>query len=219
MMAWVAAVVAVTPQRPAARSIRWVRKEKGVGVVVAVLHADPVPSDGAPVEPGRGAGLQPAHGEAQAIEPLGEALGRRIAMPPGLDPRLPAMDHAVEEGAGGEHDRAGAVLGAVRVDHAGHAAVLDDQVLHRRRADGEVRLGGQRGLHRVPVERPVDLRARPPHRRAARGVQQAELDARRRQRTDPSPRRARRSRGPDAPCQARRSPDCTTSRRSSRACA
>ena len=55
--------------------------------------------------------------------------------------------------------------------------IFDDQVDHLRLLDEEVRLGFEHLAHLHAVERLVALRARRPHCRAARCVEQAELDA------------------------------------------
>ncbi len=61
MMAWVASVVWVMWQAICGVVIASVRKRERHGRVVAGLHLEAVPVDGAAVEPGRGAGLEPAH--------------------------------------------------------------------------------------------------------------------------------------------------------------
>ena len=76
-----------------------------------------------------------------------------------------------------------------------------------------------RCLHGQAIELAVGLGARPAHRRTLAAVEQAELDAGGDRRPGPSARPWRRSRGPDGPCRGRRSPDCTTSRRSYRSAA
>ena len=78
-----------------------------------MLHLEAVPANGAAVEPGRGAGLEPAHAQAQAVEPGGEAKGRGLVDAAGRDLALADMNEAAQEGAGGEHDGAGRKVAAV----------------------------------------------------------------------------------------------------------
>ena len=59
------------------------------------------------VNPGRGAGLEPAHGKAQSVQAIGKAVRRGVAHAAGGYALLAAVDHALEEGAGGEHYRRG----------------------------------------------------------------------------------------------------------------
>ena len=87
------------------------------------------------------------------------------------------MDDALQEGAGGQHHRAGSVDIAAGPDHADHPAALDHQVLNRLGAEREVRLAVQGGAHGGPVKLAIDLSAWAAHRRAARAVEHAELDA------------------------------------------
>ena len=98
-------------------------------------------------------------------------------MAAGGRPLLAAQDHPLQEGAGGQHHPASAVHPARRIDHPGDPALLDHQVLHRRGAPLQPGLVGERRLHGLPVEPPVDLGARPAHRRPLGAVEQAELDA------------------------------------------
>ncbi len=62
-------------------------------------------------------------------------------------------------------------------DHAGDAAVLDDQVVHRLLEQLEVRLGLDHAADRRLVQRAVGLAARGAHGRALRRIQRAPLDA------------------------------------------
>ena len=113
MMAWVASLVWVMWQATCGVVIVVGQEGEGSGRVVAVLHLEAVPVDGAAVEPGRGAGLEPAHAQAQAVEPGGEAKGWGLVDAAGRDLALADMNEAAQEGAGGEHDGAGRKVAAV----------------------------------------------------------------------------------------------------------
>ena len=145
--------------------------------VVAGLAFEPGPVDGAPVEPGRGAGLQPAEREPGALQRLGEADRRRIADPPGRAALGPDMDGAAQERAGGQHHGAGAD-GLAGIRH--HARRLPARpprdVLDRGGDQVEPGLAVEQVPHRRAVERPVGLGARPPHRRPLAPIEDAELD-------------------------------------------
>ena len=69
MMAWVASVVWVMWQATCG-VVMTVRQEgEGLRRVVALLHLERVVVDGAAVEARRRAGLEPAHAQAETIEP------------------------------------------------------------------------------------------------------------------------------------------------------
>ena len=129
------------------------------------------------VEPGRGAGLQPPELQAERLEPRRQAEHRLLAEPAGRDGLFAAMDQAAEERAGGQDDGLGREAAAVEQDDACNPAVLDDQVVDFALDDLEVRLRRDRGLHRLPVELAVGLRAGPAHGRPLAAVEDAELDA------------------------------------------
>ena len=104
MIAWVAAVVWVMWQAICGVVIASVRNENGVGRVVAGLHLQPGPVDGAAVEPRRRAGLQPAHAQAQAVEPVCDRpmAGASPTRPAGIF-SSPIWIRPLQEGAGGQH--------------------------------------------------------------------------------------------------------------------
>ena len=76
--------------------------------IVARLHLEARPVDGAAIEPRRRAGLQPAERKADAFKRLRQPERRRLADPAGRDLLLADMDQAAQERAGGQHHRAGA---------------------------------------------------------------------------------------------------------------
>src|SRR4030095_13696408 len=97
-------------------------KREGPGRVVAILHCETVEADGAAVEAGRGAGLEPAHGEAESVKPVGEPKGRGLVNASRRDLALADMDEAAEEGAGGENHGAGREAPPVAGDDVGDGA-------------------------------------------------------------------------------------------------
>ena len=146
--------------------------------VVARLDLEAGVIDGPAVQARRRPGLQPAQAEADLLEPARQAERGRLADAPGRHGLLADVDHAAQEGAGGEHHGPGLDRPAVGVDHAPAAAALVDQkILHRRGPDLEARLVAQQRLHGAAVELAVGLGAGPAHRRALAPVEHAELDA------------------------------------------
>ncbi len=107
MMAWVAGVVWVMWQATCGVAIVSREEREGLGRIVAALHLEAAPIDGAAVEAGRRPGLEPAHAKAEPVEARRQPEGRGLADAPGRDLALADMDQPVEEGAGGEHDGAG----------------------------------------------------------------------------------------------------------------
>src|SRR5690606_33361439 len=88
---------------------------------------------------------------------------------------------AIEEGAGGEHQRPAPELDArlrSRADDAVSLAVgFDQQVVHRLLEDPQVRLVLQPMADGRPVEHPIPLGARGPYRGPLAGIEDPELDA------------------------------------------
>ena len=181
--AWPSGPVAVMWQRTCARRIAPVRYENGSGGRSPSCACNPRPVDGAAIEPGRRAGLQPAEAEAEPFQREREARRRRIADAPRRDLPLADVNEPAQEGAGGEHHLRSRDERAVPQRHAPHAgpgvrALLEYQVLDRALADREVGLCCERRLHGRAVERAVLLRPGPAHRRPLAAVEHAELDAR-----------------------------------------
>ena len=152
-------------------------EREGPGRAVAVLHFESVQANGAAVEAGRGAGLEPAHGEAERVEPRREPKGRGLANASGRDLALADMDEAAQEGAGGEDHGAGREAPPVAGDDAGDGAVLDDEVLDRGLDHLEARGRRDRRLHGLAIELAVGLGAGALHGGAFAAVQHPELDA------------------------------------------
>ena len=101
------------------------------GRVVALLHLQRVPIDSAAIEPRRRSGLEPAHAQAEPIKALRQPERRGLVDPAGRDLALADMDQPVEEGAGGQHHGAGAMLRPSAVTMPADGAVIDDQVFDR----------------------------------------------------------------------------------------
>ena len=145
--------------------------------VVSGLAFETFPVDGAPVEPGRRAGFEPAEREPGPLQGLGEADRRRIAHPPGRAAVLADMDRPAQERARRQHHGAGADGLAGIGHHAVRLPALPPRdVLDRGGDQVEPAPGGEQFPHRGAVERPVGLGARPPHRRPLAPVEDAELD-------------------------------------------
>ncbi len=152
-------------------------ERKGRGRLVAGLHLQALPGDGPTVEARRRAGLEAAHRQTEGVEPIGQADRRRLSNPARGDAQIAAMDHALQEGAGGQDHPAGGVRRPGGAADPRHLAVFDQKVFGRVGDDGQIGLLSQGGLHGLAVEPPVDLGARAADRRPLGPVQQPELDA------------------------------------------
>ena len=145
--------------------------------VVALLGFQAGIIDGVAVQARHGAGLHPAHGKAGGGEPPGQAGRGYVAQTAGREVLETNVDEAVEKGAGGHDHGPDAEDLVQRGADADHPAALDQDFIHHRLADSQVRLVFQHPLHAQPVEQPVGLGAGGTHRRALAGVEAAELDA------------------------------------------
>ena len=138
--------------------------------------------DGAPVEPRRRAGLEPAGGQRQLAQARAKRLCRRIARAPGFVVLQPDVDQAGQEGARRQHDGLGLEAQPDLRDHAGHPrsgpVAVDGEIVDRLLEQREVRLVLEAMADRRLVEHAVGLRARCAHRRTLAGVERPELDAR-----------------------------------------
>ncbi len=152
---------------------------EGLGRVVAAVLGQAVPGDAGAVQPGGGAGLQAAEGEVQAGQGVRQADRRGLADPSGRGLGGADVDHAAEEGAGGQDGGGAGVAGAVgRVDR-GQAAVRGElQVFDRGFGDAEVRGLGQQVLDGGAIQGTVGLRAGAADRGALAAVQELEMDPR-----------------------------------------
>ena len=219
MTAWVAAVVRVMAHWICGVVDPLGQRRERLRRLVARLHLEARPVDGACRRAAAACRSSAARARSRAARACATARSPAPRRPgrPAIC-ALADMDQAAQKGAGGQHHRAGGEAGGRPPgEPPRHPAV--------RRASRssaspsitvEVCVARIACLHRAGVELAVGLGARTAHRRALAAVEHAELDARRGRRPGPSGRRGRRSRGPDGPCRARRSPDCTTSRRSCR---
>ena len=160
MIAWVRALVAVTPQAICRTAGRRDRKEKSTGSASPGCRATRSQSMLRAVEPRRRPGLQPAERQAEVADPAREADRGRVAGAPRRAPLVSDVDHAAQEGAGGQDHRPGAQRPAGGEHHARRRTALDDQVDDLVLDHPQLRPRPERRLHRRAVERAVGLRAR-----------------------------------------------------------
>ncbi len=78
--------------------------------------------DAPPVHPGGGAGLEPAQGQAQLPQAVGEGVGGVHPIGTRSVPGIPHKDLSPQVGAGGDHHAAGGVLPVQLGDHSPHPA-------------------------------------------------------------------------------------------------
>ena len=140
------------------------QKRERHGWVVAGLHRERRPIDGASVEAGRGAGLEPAKRQPKRIEGPGKAQGRGLVHAAGRDLSLADMDESAQEGTGGQHNGAGRDFLAIGGLDSGDATVANQQIFRRTLQDRQVGDSRQGRLHRRPVELAVGLGARSANR-------------------------------------------------------
>ena len=173
MTSWVAAVVRVMPHWICGVVDALGQDRERLRRLVAGLHLDRGPVDGAAIEPRRRAGLQPAERKADALERARQAERRRLADAAGRRLLLADMDQAAQERAGGQHHRAGREFAAVREPDAGDAPVRQIELV--RLAFDHREIGGlaDRALHGRGVELAVGLGARAAHRRTLAPVEHA----------------------------------------------
>lgn len=130
-------------------------------VFVRRLHFQPVPGDGASIQAGRCAGLQPTHHQTRAIE-VGRHTGRRgLTMTPCGNALIALVDDAVQESAGRQDDGGGPKFDPLAGRHTHGAGAVHDQSLSRSGHQGEVRRLGQLGLHGLTVQTTINLAAGP----------------------------------------------------------
>ena len=133
--------------------------------------------DGAAVQARRGAGFQTTLRQLQFLEPAGQRHGRRVAGATGGIVVQADVDPAVEEGAGGQHDRPGAEAQARLGDRTDDAVPLDHQVVDGLLEQHQIGLVLQPAPDGGLVEDAIRLRAGGADRRALGAIENAELDA------------------------------------------
>ena len=153
-----------------------VPKRKTLRRLVSGLHLQHVPVDGALVHTGGGPGLHAAQRQVLSGEREREFLRRRLPHAPRLLAFLAPVDEAVEEGSGGDDHRLAEEFVGLGAD-ACNALIPEQQFLHHALGDVEVRLSLQHPAHFCLVLVHLGLAARAASRRAARGVEHAELDS------------------------------------------
>ena len=85
--------------------------------------------DAPPVQARRRAGFQPADPQRQFPQPRGQRVGGRIAGPTAFIVGHPDVHPPGEEGAGGQHHRAGGKPDAALGHHPGHPVALNLQIV------------------------------------------------------------------------------------------
>jgi hypothetical protein len=125
----------------------------------------------------RGAGLEPADGESEFLQLVGEADGRQVSRPASRIMGEANVDQATHESAGGQNDRpAGKADTRPGVD-AKDDPVLDMKAGHLGLLQVKVHLTLQDMLHPEAILLLVGLGPGGAHRRSLPHVENAELDA------------------------------------------
>ena len=168
------------PQAICGVVMRSVRNENGTGGSSPGCISSPAQSMVRPSSRGGVPVLSRPSAQAQPVERLGQPDRRRLAdrgrpgslrSPMWITPRRKVPVVSTTAPARNRARRR-------PVDHAGDAAVLDDQILDRRLDHGRgSAVGAGAACIACAVELAVGLGARAPHRRPLAAVEQAELDA------------------------------------------
>src|ERR1700733_9665934 len=175
-------------------------------VLIAGLHLEAGPLDGASVKPRRRSRLQAAAAEAELLQGLAEQNCVRLAGASGRILLLAAVNQAVEKRTGCDDDSCRANGASVAqanaknptrglrtkrsaiiyipiawlmIDSRRRRAFFDDQLCHFRLLDLETGLPLEHLTHLETIGLLVALGARRPYSRPARSIQQTELDAHR----------------------------------------
>jgi hypothetical protein len=151
-------------------------RREGPGQIITRLGLGQGPIDGRAIQSGGGAGLEASQRERQVVEHPRDALRGSLADAPPVPAFVAAVQAGAGEGPGGEHDASG--VDPLARDQPHHPATrrrdeLFDLPLHQ----GHSHQAAQTLLHPEGVAVHVLLGPRPPHRRTARGVEHAEMDA------------------------------------------
>ena len=151
------------------------RERRRMGVARLLVERAEVDA-GAP-QPGRGAGLEAPGLQTQAPERLRQAGGRLLAVAPAGAALQAGIQHAVEKGAGGHHQRPAADLLPGAGYHRGHPPIAGHHVHYGLLDDRNGGLRRHQRLRRGGVRGAVRLAPGGPDRRPLGAVQQPELDA------------------------------------------
>ena len=145
--------------------------------LIAGLHLQARPVDGAPIEPRRGAGLEPPEGKPEPFQGERQADRRRLADPSRRSALLADVDEAAQKGAGGQDHCGRREAAAIAEPDAGRGASVDEEIVGLTLDHRQIRTSADRPLHRCRVEPPIGLRPRTANRRTLAPVEDAKLDA------------------------------------------
>ena len=149
---------------------------EGDDLAVAVLAFKLREVDAAAVDPGGGAGLEPADVEAGFYQAAGQRLRRRDPVRAGGVGDLADVDGAAEVGAGGDDRRLYRIFGPQFGADSGHVAIRDHHFGHFRLPEIEVFGRFQQLLHVKVVLRPVGLHPQAVDGRTFASVEHPALD-------------------------------------------
>ena len=144
---------------------------------VARLLAGNAEVDAGAPQPWRGAGLEPAALDAEALKRLRQPGRGALAEPAPRGAVQPREQHAVQEGAGCDHQCAAADLAVPVGRYGGDPGIAHRHPGRHRLHHGQAMLLRHHALRRGRVGVAIRLAARRPDRRPLGAVQQAELNA------------------------------------------
>ena len=136
------------------------------------------PSDAAPVQPRRRAGLEARHGQCRIPHLRRKPLRRSLADPAADDALLAPEERSAKKGSRAQHHRMRADPGAVGQQQPHHPSLFEDQLGRFAGHHFETGLRGDGGLDCRLEQLAIGLDARAPHRAALRPVEHAIMDRR-----------------------------------------
>ena len=152
-------------------------KAEGLQLCIRVsgLTLQLVKVDAAAVDPGGGAGLEPAQRQPRRPQTFGKGTGGMLTVRAGGIAGIAHKDPAPQVGAGGQHNALGPILSVQLGAHALYPALADHQLHHFGLMDGKAGGQLQRLLHIGMVAAAVGLHPQSVHSRAFALVQHPAL--------------------------------------------
>ncbi len=134
--------------------------------------------DSAAVDTGRRPGLQAPHWKGQLAQARRQRDRRGVSGTPSLEAREADVNEAAQECAGGQDNALAVEPQAHRRNRTSDAFAFDNQVVHGRLEQPQVRLRFEAAADGRPIQRAVRLGPRGPHSGPFAAIERPELDSR-----------------------------------------
>ena len=145
-------------------------------VTIRRLLFEACPIDSTPIEPRRGAGLEPAHRQIGAPQLLGELVCCALTYPAPLEPFLPPVENTTKKSPSAKDDGGRGKLCTIRERETRNGAARKQQGRHLSSDHGQQCLFGDDGLDLGAEQRAVRLHTWPPDRAALRSIEHPIVD-------------------------------------------